>query len=76
MLNNDVCVVFVCDKAYFNKFVYSCTQLIVNGKYNGNICLVIGDDLQNSHLLNCRVIKNNNIIIKHFPDINFSNDFL
>ncbi len=73
---DDVCVVFLCNKAYFNKFIYTCNQLITTGKYNGNICLVIGDDLYNSELLNCHVIKNNNIIIKHFPNIQFSNDYL
>jgi hypothetical protein len=72
----DVCVVFLCNKQYFNKFIYTCNQLITNGKYNGNICLVIGDDLHNSDLLNCDVINNNNIIVKHFANIQFSNDFL
>jgi len=72
---NDVCVVFLCDKAYFNKFIYTCNQLITNGKYNGNICLVVGDDLNNDELLNCDIIKNNNITIKYFPNISFSNDF-
>ena len=72
----DVCVVFLCDKAYFSKFIYTCNQLITNGKYKGNICLVIGDDLHNDELLNNDIIKNNNIIIKYFPNISFSNDFL
>jgi len=76
MIKDDVCVVFLCDKAYFNKFIYTCNQLITNGKYNGNICLVIGDDLHNSDLLNCAFINNNNIIIKHFPNIQFSDYFL
>jgi hypothetical protein len=77
MIKDDVCVVFLCDKAYFNKFIYTCNQLITNGKYNGNICLVVGDDLHKSDLLNCHVINNNNnIIVKHFPNIQFSNDFL
>ena len=31
-MSNDVCVVFLCDKAYFNKFIYTCSQLITNGK--------------------------------------------
>jgi hypothetical protein len=70
------CVVFVCNKAYFNKFIYTCNQLITNGKYNGNICLVIGDDLHNDELLNSDIIKNHNITIKYFPNISFSNDFL
>jgi hypothetical protein len=72
----DVCVVFLCDRAYFNKFIYTCNQLITNGKYKGNICLVVGDDLQNDELLNCDIIKNNNITIKHFPNIYFSNDLI
>jgi hypothetical protein len=76
MIKHDVCVVFVCNKAYFNKFIYTCNQLITNGKYNGNICLVVGDDLNNDELLNCDIIKNNNITIQYFPNISFSNDSL
>ena len=76
MINNNICVVFLCNNAYFNKFIYTCNQLITNGKYNGHICLVIGDDLYNhDSLVNCDIIKNNNIIIKYFPDINFPTDF-
>ena len=72
----DICVVFVCNKTYFNKFINTCNQLIKNGKYNGNICLVVGDDLNNDELLDCQFIKDNNIITKYFPNIQFSNDFL
>jgi hypothetical protein len=75
-MNNSVCVVLLCNKEYFDKFIYTCNQLITNGNYNGNICLVIGDDLYNHELLNCDFIRNNNIIIKYFPDIQFSNNFL
>lgn len=72
----DVCVVFVCNKTYFHKFVYTCTQLIENGKYKGDICLVIGNDLLTSDLLKNEFIINNKIIIRHFPDIEFSKDFI
>ena len=72
----DVCVVLLCDKAYFNKFMYTCNQLITNGKYKGNICLVVGDDLHNDKLLDCDFIKNNKIIVKHFPNIQFSKEFM
>jgi hypothetical protein len=75
-MNTDICVVFVCNKLYFDKFIYTCNQLLTNGKYKGNICLVIGDDLLNDKLLECDTIINNNITIKHFPNINFSSDFL
>jgi hypothetical protein len=53
----DHCVVLLCDRAYFNKFIYTCNQLITNGKYNGTICLVIGDDLNNDKLLECDFYK-------------------
>ena len=73
---NDVCAVFVCNKAYFSKFIHTCGQLVTTGKYKGPICLVIGDDLHHSTLLDCDLIKNHNIIIKHFPNIDFSSDFM
>lgn len=76
MANDDICVVFLCNKAYFDKFVSTCDQLVTKGKYKGNICLVIGDDLQGNPLLECNTIKNNNVIIKHFPDIQFSSSFM
>lgn len=75
-MSGDLCVVFVCNRAYFDKFIVTCEQLINNGKYDGDICLVIGDDLYNNELLNCDFIKTNNIIIKHFPDIKLSSNIL
>jgi hypothetical protein len=72
----NVCVVFLSDKAYFNKFVNTCNQLITTGKYKGDICLVIGDDLHNDKMLDCDIIKNNKITIKHFPNITFTKEFL
>jgi len=72
----NLCVVFLCDKAYFNKFVNTCNQLITTGKYKGDICLVIGDDLHNDKMLDCDIIKNNNITIKYFPNITFTKEFL
>ena len=71
-----LCVVFLCNKPYFTKFIYTCNQLLVNGKYKGDICLVIGDDLHNDKLLDYEFIKQNNIIIKYFPNIQFTNNFL
>ncbi len=72
---NIVCV-FLCDKAYFHKFIYTYNQLVMNGKYHGDICLVIGDDLLHDKLLDCDTIKNNNIVVKHFPNIQFTDRFL
>jgi hypothetical protein len=71
----DLCVVFVSNKKYFNKFLETCKQLITNGKYCGNICLVIGNDLNNSDLMNNDFIQKNGIIVKYFPDIQFSDNF-
>ena len=41
------CVVFLCDNAYFYKFINTCYELLTVGNYKGEICLVIGDDLNN-----------------------------
>jgi len=65
------CVVFVCNKAYFGSFLQTCNELVTNGKYFGDICLVIGDDLLNDPILNHPVIASNNVHIKHFPNITF-----
>jgi len=70
------CVVFVCNKTYFHKFIATCTSLITTGKYSGDICLVVGDDLLNDDVLECDLIRKNNIVIKHFPDIVFPNEWL
>lgn len=75
-MNQNICTVFLCNKAYLNKFFITCNQLITHGKYNGNICLVIGDDLlDDQELYNNEFIKNNDIFIKHFPDIQFPEEF-
>lgn len=76
MNNTNICVVFVCNKAYFNKFINTCNQLINTGKYKGDICLIIGDDILDDKILDCDFIKNNNIIIKYFSNIFFPKKFL
>lgn len=72
----NICAVFLCDKNYFNKFLHTCEQLITNGKYTGQICLVIGDDLNNDPMLQHPLIVQNNIIIKYFPNHKHSHKFL
>jgi hypothetical protein len=71
-----VCVVFFCNKPFLDKFFFSCNQLITNGKYNGDICLFIGDDLNNSNITEHPFIQKNKIIIKYFPEIKFTENFL
>lgn len=71
------CVVFVCDKPYFSRFLFTCNQLLSNGQYNGDICLVIGNDLLHDNWLNHEFIQNNKqIIVKHFANIHFPPAFL
>jgi len=74
MENYNFCCVFICNKNYLSKFIKTCTQLIENGCYNGNICLIIGDDLNETIKTNEFIIKNK-IIIKYFPDIIFPKSF-
>lgn len=70
------CVVFVCNKAYFNKFLHTLSLLTTKGNYQGDICLVIGDDLLNDFYLNCQQLKKNHVIVKHFPEVPFPDHFL
>lgn len=70
------CVVFTCNETYFDKFLNTCSQLIKTG-YNGPICLVIGDDINNNDkLLEHDFIVKNSIIVKYFPDIVFTEEAL
>ncbi len=70
------CVVFVCNKTYFEQFVRTCTALLTNGRYKGDICLAIGDDLVGDTLLESPIIKQNNIEVKHFKNIVFTDEFM
>ena len=68
MSEKTLCVVFVCNKKYFSKFLSTCRQLITNGKYKGDICLIIGNDLMNDPLLDNNLIKSN-VVVKNFKKI-------
>ena len=70
------CAVFLCNNAYFIGFLKSCGQLIVNGNYNGPICLVIGDDLNIPAIYNHPFILEHNILVKYFPDLPFSEEHM
>jgi len=63
------CVVFVCNKRYFNKFVTTCSQLVSKGNYNGDICLIVDEDFKDDNLLKSPIIVDNNIMIKTFDKI-------
>ena len=70
------CIVFMCNYAYFEKFIKSCQQLIEVGKYSGPICLVITDDLVGKDCLKNPLLIERNIIIKHFSDFVYPNDHI
>lgn len=76
------CIVFICNKEYYPKFLYTCNLLLKNGKPERNlidICLIIGDDLYPAHIHEIQessFIKNNKIRIKYFPNINPSKNFM
>jgi hypothetical protein len=65
----DICIVFVCNKKYYNKFLYTYNKLITVGKYKDDVTLVIGDDLEESD------IKIKNINVVKFKDIKFNDKF-
>jgi hypothetical protein len=65
------CIVFVCNGAYFDKFIQTCTQLVTIGAYSGPICLVIGNDLLNSPKLKHPLITEHTIEIVYFPEFIF-----
>ena len=64
-----LCAVFICDKEYFSRFAFTCNQLVTKGKYKGDICLIVGNDLRNDPMLDCDVIKNNNVTVQYFQDV-------
>ena len=72
-----ICAVFTCNANYVNKFISTCNQLLTNGKYKGDVCLIIGDDLKNNQqLLNHDFIVRNKIIVNYFPNLVFPNKFI
>jgi hypothetical protein len=66
---DSTCVVFVCDYGYFHKFLKTLQGLVKEGEYTGDICLIIGDDLKDSPLLENPLMKEAKVIVQHFPDI-------
>ena len=57
----NVCVVFLCNKWYYPRFLQTYADLRERSKYTGPVCLVIGDDMM-------EVSVPADIIVKHFPD--------
>ena len=72
--NDSTCVVFVTNDAFFDRLISTLTG-VLNAGYKEDICIVIGNDLLNSDKLNYPILQSDNIFIKHFEDINFSDEF-
>ena len=68
------CVLFICNADYFPKFIQTYTQLRKEGNYIGDVCLIICDDLFGSEMVS-NFVKNEKILVKHFPFIQFPNSF-
>lgn len=73
-MSKNIVAVFLCDRKYYSKFMKTCEQLINNGKYKGDIVLVVGDDLKSAS--SEQFILKFNIKVKYFPNIVFSEDFI
>lgn len=73
-MTNNICTVLVTNDAFFDKLIQTLNS-ILSYEYQGDICIVIGDDLLNSDKLNHPLLKLKNIIIKYFPDITFTEEF-
>jgi hypothetical protein len=73
-MNNNICTVLVTNDAFFDRLIQTLESLL-SYEYVGDICVVIGDDLIGSVKLNHSLLKSNNIIVKHFPDISFTKEF-
>jgi hypothetical protein len=63
------CVVFLSNQLYLGKFVMTALSLRNQGHYEGDICLVIGDDLHNHPVLTDPILQYLRVEIKYFPDI-------
>jgi hypothetical protein len=67
------CIVFLCNKRYLSKFSKTLKMLRDNGKYDGDITLIIGNDLKEQEI---KLKEEYNIQVKYFPDFKFDEEFM
>lgn len=67
-------IVFVSNKKYLSKFIKTYTDLREIGKYNGEVTLIIGNDLKIIELI--KRFNDKLLNIKKFPDIKFTSKFM
>jgi hypothetical protein len=72
---NRICIIFVCNLNYINNFISSYEQLLNNGKYKEDVCLIIGNDLYNTEIIEKIKDKYPLLIIKYFEDFYFNHNF-
>lgn len=69
-----ICSVFVCNKLFLNSFKKSLNDLINNGLYNGDIVLIIGDDIDETEIKLESFIVENGVKVLKLKDITFSRE--
>ncbi len=72
-MEDKICVAMLCNAAYYGKMLGTLSMLLATG-YEGDICLVVGDDLAGSTMLGHPMIQGR-VEVKHFPDVKFSAEF-
>jgi len=63
----DICIILMTNKAYLKKAKFTLNKLRTVGRYNGDVVLLIGNDLKGE--IDKYNVKNKNTIIKYFQDI-------
>jgi len=65
---SSTCVVFVSDFNYLHKFVKTALTLRHEGRYEGDICLIVGDDLKDHPVFQEQIFQYLRIQVQHFPN--------
>ena len=71
----NICVLFICDKPYFDRFIQTYNQLREAGKYSGDVCLIVFYDLYTDPEFQTFMENNTDIHIQYFPPIPFTPSF-
>jgi hypothetical protein len=73
---SSTCVVFATDANYLHKFVKTALSLRHEGRYTGDLCLIIGDDLYNSPILKDPLFDYLQVKLQYFPNFVFPEETL
>jgi len=75
-MSHELCVVFICNKYYFGRFLETFQKLVTVGQYQGPIVCIIGNDLRHDKCLRNPIVqKYKNVEFLYRPDIQFSQHF-